>query len=94
MDKFRIFESIQHKYLNENSSPPDRKEKVLPKLYDSSDTCCGCSACFAICPVNAVSMAPDKEGFLYPVVDASVCIRCYKCLAVCTFKRDQKKKGF
>lgn len=36
MDKFRIFESNQHKYLNENSSLPDRK-KTLPKSYNGSD---------------------------------------------------------
>ena len=32
-------------------------------------SCCGCTACFNICPKNAISMQPDEEGFLYPVVD-------------------------
>ena len=35
---------------------------------------------------GAISMLPDEEGFLYPVVDASKCIRCYKCLSVCPYK--------
>ncbi|ODA39131.1 hypothetical protein DSBG_4075 [Desulfosporosinus sp. BG] len=39
-------------------------------------------------------MLPDEEGFLYPVVDAEICIRCYKCLSVCAFKKDQKDKGY
>ena len=35
--------------------------------------CCGCTACFNICPKNAISMQPDEEGFLYPVVDQEKC---------------------
>lgn len=69
-------------------------EKNLPVLYEKRESCCGCTACFAICPVQAISMLPDEEGFLYPVVDADKCIRCYKCISVCAFKKDQKEKGY
>ena len=69
-------------------------EKNLPVLYEKRESCCGCTACFAICPVQAISMLPDEEGFLYPVVDAEKCIRCYKCIPVCAFKKDQKEKGY
>ncbi|MDM8125547.1 NADH-quinone oxidoreductase subunit I [Mediterraneibacter glycyrrhizinilyticus] len=69
-------------------------EKNLPVLYEKRESCCGCTACFAICPVQAISMLPDEEGFLYPVVDAEKCIRCYKCISVCAFKKDQKEKGY
>ena len=69
-------------------------EKNLPVLYQKRENCCGCTACFAICPVQAISMLPDEEGFLYPVVDAEKCIRCYKCISVCAFKKDQKEKGY
>ena len=69
-------------------------EKNLPVLYENRENCCGCTACFAICPVQAISMLPDEEGFLYPVVDAEKCIRCYKCISVCAFKKDQKEKGY
>lgn len=69
-------------------------EKNLPVLYEKRENCCGCTACFAICPVQAISMLPDEEGFLYPVVDAEKCIRCYKCISVCAFKKDQKEKGY
>ena len=69
-------------------------DKLLPELYEKRENCCGCSACYSICPVHAILMEPDAEGFFYPVVDASVCIRCYKCLSVCAFKEDQKVKGY
>ncbi|MDD4509935.1 MAG: 4Fe-4S dicluster domain-containing protein [Oscillospiraceae bacterium] len=66
----------------------------LPVLFNEKENCCGCSACYAICPVEAISMEPDEEGFLYPAVDAGKCIRCYKCLAVCRFKEEQRIKGY
>ena len=31
--------------------------------------CTGCGACASICPKAAITMQPDAEGFLYPVVD-------------------------
>lgn len=45
--------------------------------------CCGCSACASVCPKNCISMQPDSEGFLYPVVDESACIECGLCENVC-----------
>ena len=35
---------------------------------------------------GAISMLPDEEGFMYPVVDANKCVRCYKCLKVYPYK--------
>lgn len=45
--------------------------------------CCGCSACANVCPVTAIKMEPDEEGFLYPNVDTDTCINCGKCNRVC-----------
>lgn len=68
--------------------------KKVPKLYESKEECCGCTACYAICPTEAISMEPDEEGFLYPIVNEIQCIRCYICLRVCSFKNNQKEKGY
>ena len=65
-------------------------QKEIPKLFDDKKECCGCSACYAVCPVDAIIMQPDEEGFLYPSVLEDTCIRCYKCLSVCGFKTDLK----
>lgn len=46
-------------------------------------SCCGCTACFNICPKNAISMQPDEEGFLYPVVDQEKCVDCGLCEKIC-----------
>jgi len=74
---------------NDEKAPKDRR---LPELYDALEKCCGCSACYAICPVQAITMEPDREGFLYPSVNVGKCIRCYRCIGVCRFKKDQRSK--
>lgn len=100
----------------------ENSEKRLPSLYSARNECCGCTACYSICPMSgndrpvrarrfanelpyvidvydraqkkvigyehtgAITMLPDEEGFLYPVIDASLCIRCLKCETHCAFK--------
>ena len=74
--------------MNSQVSASGRK---LPKLYEKKSDCCGCSACYAICPVSAIFMEFDEEGFFYPLVDENKCIRCYQCIKVCSFKRDKRE---
>ncbi len=47
--------------------------------------CSGCGACEQACPVNALSMREDEEGFLFPVKDTKVCIDCGLCERICPF---------
>ncbi len=49
----------------------------------SPKDCCGCEACVASCPKQCISMQENDEGFLYPVVDASLCVRCGLCNKIC-----------
>ena len=53
--------------------------------------CCGCSACFNICPKQAISMEYDSEGFLYPKVDDDKCIKCGLCLKSCPILNNKKE---
>ena len=48
-----------------------------------SKKCSACTACAEACPVNAISMIKDEEGFSYPTVDMEKCIDCGKCDKVC-----------
>ena len=66
-------------------------EKIV--LYSRKEECCGCTACFAICPLEAISMQPDEEGFLYPVIDEEKCVICKKCISVCPIKNNIVLKG-
>ena len=45
--------------------------------------CSGCTACYAVCPHQAVSMVPDALGFKYPAVDMDRCTDCGLCEKVC-----------
>lgn len=45
--------------------------------------CCGCNSCYESCPVSAIHLFQNDEGFLYPRVDAEKCIVCGKCINVC-----------
>jgi ferredoxin len=60
--------------------------KKFPVIYNLKEECCGCTACYAICPKNAISMVEDEEGFEYPQVDENKCVGCCLCLKVCPFK--------
>ena len=46
------------------------------------DQCTGCGACYNKCPVNAITMEYDAEGFLFPKVSDG-CINCGQCVNVC-----------
>lgn len=52
------------------------------KIENKQD-CCGCSACIQRCPKQCISLKEDAEGFLYPLVNESVCIDCGLCEKVC-----------
>lgn len=65
--------------------------KKIPVLYNNEEECCGCTACYAICPKSAISMQQDDKGFEYPVINASLCIYCEMCLKVCPIKQAKKR---
>ena len=54
-------------------------------------TCTGCSACRDICPVRAIDLVADDEGFLYPRVNIEECIKCGKCDRICPIKNRRKE---
>lgn len=51
--------------------------------FDFDEFCSGCGACYSICPKKAISMKPNKEGFLIPYVDNNKCVNCDLCKRVC-----------
>lgn len=49
--------------------------------------CCGCGACSQICPVGAIEVRENVNGFLNAVLDESKCVQCGLCALVCPTKR-------
>ncbi len=57
------------------------------QLFKKKELCNGCTACYAICPVCAINMKRDDEGFEYPKINEEKCIGCHKCISVCPVKK-------
>ncbi len=63
---------------------------MVQKMINVKDRsrCCGCTACKAICPHDAITMKEDALGFPLPVVDMDRCVDCGLCERVCDFVRE------
>ena len=64
-------------------------ENKVPVIFTQKDECCGCSACYNVCPKKAINMVEDEEGFFYPLIDESKCIGCNSCIRICPFKNGE-----
>ena len=53
----------------------------------NKERCCGCEACVNVCPMHCITMKEDSEGFRYPYVDESKCIKCGACEKVCFYNK-------
>lgn len=56
--------------------------------------CTGCGACLNICPVKAIVMETDQEGFNYPNINIKLCVSCKKCENVCPLSEDNARRLF
>ena len=63
-------------------SKEKRRYMKISELNIDSE-CTGCSACYNVCPVDAISMKFNFEGFSYPYIDDSLCVNCAKCVRCC-----------
>lgn len=64
------------------------KKTILHVGQKEKDACCGCGVCAAVCPVGAIKMVANKEGFLHPIVDETICVHCQKCVRSCSFEEN------
>ena len=55
-------------------------------LFDDKKDCCGCGACMNVCPKNAIRMAEDEVGFVYPEIDQNLCVGCGVCKKLAVIK--------
>lgn len=54
----------------------------MPELL--FEKCTGCGACAGVCPKSAITMRPNDEGFLYPVINKADCVNCGLCGKICS----------
>ena len=58
-------------------------DEAKSKDYSVTDLCCGCGACATICPMNAIIVNKNQDGFEHFIIDQDKCIHCGSCKTVC-----------
>lgn len=53
--------------------------------FDLEQHCYGCGACAAVCPMQAITMRANFEGFAVPEIDKEKCVSCGLCDKKCTY---------
>lgn len=56
--------------------------------------CSGCSACYLVCPVNAIKMGINRKGFFERSIDENLCVHCGLCLNVCPHFKAENNDEF
>ena len=64
----------------------------LTECICDKNLCTGCLACKKICPKNAIVTIKDQDGFLYPFIESSMCIKCNRCRDVCPVLNREKDR--
>lgn len=54
----------------------------------NNDKCTGCFACYNKCQYNAITLPANKEGFIIPTIDETLCKKCGLCQQVCPALND------
>ena len=55
----------------------------ISKKENEINYCTSCQLCSAVCPVDAIEIKLDIEGFYKPFINEDKCIDCGKCVSVC-----------
>lgn len=55
----------------------------IEKSGGEKNFCSSCQICSSVCPVNAIKIKLDDEGFYKPIIDDKKCIDCGICVSNC-----------
>ena len=97
------FENANQILENERKKSKAYLEKIIPSVdsvkaecrgvlqKDNVRQCTGCGACECVCPVGAIKITENKEGFYTPIIDNHRCTDCGLCKKTC-YKFDEEFK--
>ena len=48
-------------------------------------------ACYAACPVQAIEILTDEDGFYFPFIKEDKCIKCGRCTSICPINNENNR---
>lgn len=66
---------------------------LLDVLHSRGLACTGCGGCQNVCPVQAIKMTADEEGFFKPHIDERLCTGCNLCERTCPQLNPKKDRS-
>lgn len=68
---------------NALSDVPTEGNYHAKRVLENNSLCCGCGACAAVCPKNAIQIKMNEDGFYNAQIDTEKCVYCGKCIMSC-----------
>lgn len=82
-NKYDFFMTNRSSFYQEDWTLLACFEKKDSSLISKNRYCTGCTACANICSYNAIKMSYDTEGFLKPIINPALCVKCNRCVDIC-----------
>ncbi|MBR2810602.1 MAG: Coenzyme F420 hydrogenase/dehydrogenase, beta subunit C-terminal domain, partial [Solobacterium sp.] len=84
-EKLALMREASYAYLRQALDQAGKASSGMHHVMADNSLCCGCGSCQEACPVHAVKIVLNKDGFRQAEVDESRCIQCGRCTDVCPF---------
>jgi coenzyme F420-reducing hydrogenase beta subunit len=94
-----IFSMHKNGFLADVQSTLNVNQVFLVFLKATTETlrknyfCSGCGACTNICPVNALTLTPDENGYYRPECNTEICVQCGQCVKKCPVLNPPENKN-
>ena len=75
--------AVQRRKTEEYFRKENREDRIMNTIETAGLDCVGCRSCEHACPMHAITMGEDNEGFLFPKINREICVLCGQCLKKC-----------
>lgn len=93
--KLKMLRDFSINFLKTSLSSLDdinTKNHISGNIYTNNSLCCGCGACRDACPVSAINIKMNDDGFYQSFVNDTLCVNCGKCISVCPVQQHKEAK--